>query len=125
MYFTQPEEVKISVTKSFVPPTKGGQLKKLLQQKELAMRPGGREDWAIQLIETAGKTLEKVLVNTDPFGGTQCPDVGGCLAARNKKNKIGCRRNNLGYKISCKKFPGAYLGETGENMNTRLKSHLT
>ena len=109
----------------FVPPTPGGNLRKLLQKKELDMRPGGREDWAIKIIETAGKSLERVLVKTDPFGGNKCPEVGGCLAANNKKNQIECRRNNVGYKIPCKKCPAAYFGETWENMHTRLKSHLS
>ena len=109
----------------FVPPTPGGQLRKLLQQKEMDMRPGGRENWGIKIIETAGKSLEKVLVKNDPFGGNKCQDGVECLAAKNPKNKIGCRRNNIGYQILCKKCEGAYIGETGENMHTRLKSHLS
>ena len=36
------------------------------------MRAG--EDYPIKIIETAGKTLEQTLVNTDPFGGNQCND---------------------------------------------------
>ena len=34
-------------------------------------------------------------------------------------------KNNVGYKIPCKLCPAAYLGETGENMHTRAKSHLS
>ena len=30
----------------------------------------------------------------------------------------------MGYKISCKLRKTSYLGETGENMHTRMKSHL-
>ena len=88
------------------------------------MRPGGRENWGIKIIETAGKTLENVLVKADPFHGNKCLDK-TCLPNKNPKNKISCRKNNVGYKISCKLCPGAYLGETGENMHTRAKSHLT
>jgi hypothetical protein len=33
-----------------------------MQKKEQLMRPGGRENWGIKIIETAGKTLENVLV---------------------------------------------------------------
>ena len=33
----------------FVPPTPGSELKKLLQQKEEEMRPGGREGWPIKI----------------------------------------------------------------------------
>ena len=88
------------------------------------MRPGGRENWPIKIIETAGKTLESVLVKSDPFNGNKCEDP-KCLPNKNKKNKISCRRNNIGYRIPCKLCPAAYLGETGENMHTRAKSHLT
>ena len=88
------------------------------------MRPGGRENWGIKIIETAGKTLENVLVKSDPFNGNKCLDK-TCLPNKNSKNKISCRKNNVGYKIPCKLCPGAYLGETGENMHTRAKSHLT
>ena len=73
------------------------------------MRQGGREDWGIKFIETAGKTIEKVLAKTDPFKGIICNEGVGCLASHNKKNKIGCRKNNIGYKISIKKMPrGVY-----------------
>ena len=44
---------------------------------------------------------------------------------KTQKNKILCRRNNVGYKIPCKLCPATYYGETGENMHTRAKSHLT
>ena len=47
--------------------TPGSQLQKTLQKKELGMRQGGREDWGIKFIETAGKTLEIVLVKADPL----------------------------------------------------------
>ena len=36
------------------------------------MRPGGREDWPIKIVETAGKSIECCLVTTDPFHGNQC-----------------------------------------------------
>ena len=34
-------------------------------------------------------------------------------------------KNNVGYRNPCKLCKAAYLGETGENMHTRMKSHLT
>ena len=93
------------------------------------MRPGGREDWPIKIIETSGKSLERCIVKTDPFNGNQCLDK-TCLPAQNKNNKISCRRNNIGYRIPCKICikegkNGIYIGETGENMHVRMKSHLT
>ena len=115
----------------FVPPTPGSELQKRMQKTELEMRPGGREKWPIRIIETAGKSLEKVLVKSDPLNGNTCSDK-SCLPNKNKSNKIGCRRNNVGYRIPCKLCVeegrargGVYIGETGENMHIRMKSHLT
>ena len=34
----------------FVPPTPGSELKKLMQAKEIDMRPGDRENWGIKII---------------------------------------------------------------------------
>ena len=45
---------------------------------------GGREEWPIKMIEMAGKTLERCLVNVDPFNGNQCSDK-SCLPAKNTK----------------------------------------
>ena len=108
----------------FVPPTPGSELKTKLQSIEKDMRPGGRENWPIRIIETSGKTLESVLVKADPFQGNKCLDP-KCLPNKNVKNTISCRRNNIGYRIPCKLCPASYLGESGENMHTRAKSHLT
>ena len=51
----------------FVPPTPKGELQKRMQLKE--RRAGGGEMWAIKIIETAGRPLEKAIVNSDPFWG--------------------------------------------------------
>ena len=93
------------------------------------MRPGGREEWPIRIIETSGKSLERCIVKTDPFNGNQCSDK-NCLPAQNPNNTISCRRNNVGYRIPCKLCiiedkNSVYIGETGENMHVRYKSHLT
>jgi hypothetical protein len=119
----------------FVPPTPNSSLQKLMQQKEKELRPGGRENFQIKIVETAGKPLERILVNTDPFGGNQCKDK-QCLPNRNPKNRISCRRNNVGYELRCKFCPwtggsgsepelnpARYFGETGENIHTRMKRH--
>ena len=44
---------------------------------------------------------------------------------KNPKTKLVAEKNNVGYKIPFKLCPAAYLGETGENMHTRAKSHLS
>ena len=71
-----------------------------MQQKEEETRVGGREVWPIKIIETAGRTLEQTLVNTDPFGGNLCSDP-KCLPSKDPKNKINCRRNTVCYRITC------------------------
>ena len=84
------------------------------------MRPEGRENQSIKIIETDGQTLENVLVKSDPFNGNKCFDL-KCIPNKNMKNHISCRKNNVDYKIPC---PAAYIGETGENMHTCAKSNL-
>ena len=71
----------------FVSPTPGSELKKIMQAKEIEMRPGGRDNWGIKTIETAGQTLENVLVKSDPFNGNKCLDK-KCIANKNIKNHI-------------------------------------
>ena len=70
-----------------------------MQEKEAEMRAGGREEFPIKIIETAGKTLERTLVNTDPFDGNKCTDA-KCEPNKNPRNKISCRRNGVCYRIS-------------------------
>ena len=120
----------------FVPPTPGSELKKLMQSKEEEMRTGGRETYPIKIIETAGKTLERALVNTDPFDGNKCGDV-KCIPSQNPKNKINCRRNGVCYRISCRSClmagrpadataylkSATYYGESAKNMHCRSKEH--
>ena len=120
----------------FVPPTPGSELKKLMQSKEEEMRTGGRETYPIKIIETAGKTLERALVNTDPFDGNKCGDV-KCIPSQNPKNKINCRRNGVCYRISCRNClmagrpadataylkSATYYGESAKNMHCRSKEH--
>ena len=119
----------------FVPPTPSSELQKLMQVMEKELRPGGRENFPKKIIETAGKPLERVLVINDPFDGNKCSDK-QCLPNRNPKNHISCRRNNVGYGLTCKIChwdggsgpepelnPATYLGETGENLHTRMKNH--
>ena len=122
----------------FVPPTPGSELKKQMQSKEEEMRAGGREEYPIKIIETAGKTLEQTLVNTDPFNGNQCNDV-KCEPRKNPKNKINCRRNGVCYRVSCLSCLRAgnpsdvsallkcssYYGESARNMHCRSKEHVS
>ena len=70
------------------------------------MRTGVKETYPIKIIETAGKTLERTLVNTDPFDGNKCGDE-KCVPSRNSKNKISCRGNDICYVISCRSCPRA------------------
>lgn len=115
----------------FVPPTPGSELVKLMQQKEKDMRPGGRENYAIKIIESAGNPIERMLVNVDPFNGNKCEDK-KCVLSKNSSNKIKCRKNNVGYQMECKiclkagmSSPATYFGETGRNGHTRMKEHVS
>ena len=121
----------------FVPPTPGSELKKHMQAKEEEMRAGGREGYPIKIIETAGRTLEQVLVNTDPFDGNKCTDE-KCEPNKNPANKINCRRNSVCYRVTCRLCLAAgraadvthlecacYYGQTGKNMHCRSKEHVS
>ena len=48
---------------------------------------GGRGNWLIKIIKTAGKTLEQTLIDKDPFNGNAFRDK-KCLPNKNSKNKI-------------------------------------
>ena len=121
----------------FVPPTPGSELKKQMQAKEEEMRAGGREGYPIKIIETAGKTLEQTLVNTDPFDGNKCTDE-KCEPNKNPANKINCRRNCVCYRVTCLLCLGAgrpsdvthlecacYYGQSAKNMHCRSKEHVS
>ena len=121
----------------FIPPTPGSKLKKMMQKKEEETRIGGRESWPIKIIETAGRTLEQTLVNTDPFNGNLCSDP-KCLPSKDPKNKINCRRNTVCYRITCLLCLRAglpahhdcyddaacYFGQSGKNAHCRIKEHV-
>ena len=85
----------------FVPPTPGGELKKRMQLKEKELRAGGRKDYPIKIIETAGRPLERAPVNSDSCNGNKCYDK-KCLVQSNTNNKINCRRNSVCYQMTCK-----------------------
>ena len=120
----------------FVPPTPGSELKKQMQAKEQETRAGGRESYPIKIIETAGRTLEQALVNTDPFDGNRCSDE-NCEPNKNPNNKINCRRNCVCYRVTCLLCLEAgrpadvthlecacYYGQTAKNMHCRSKEHV-
>jgi hypothetical protein len=104
-----------------------------MQCKEEESRAGGREAWPIKIIEMAGKTLERTLVNSDPFNGNVCSD-NKCLLNSNSDSKINYRRNCICYKITCMiclkdgksgDMSTCYYGESGKNMHCRAKEHLS
>ena len=99
---------------------------------------GGREVWPIKIIETAGRTLEQTLVNTDPFNGNLCSDP-KCLPSKDPNNKINCRRNTVCYRVTCRLCLRAglpahhdcyddaacYFGQSGKNAHCRIKEHVS
>ena len=117
----------------FVPPIPRARPKKMMQRKEEELRAGGREGWPMRIIETAGKTLEQTLVNTDPFNGNQCKDD-KCLVNSKSDSNINCRRNGVCYKITCMvhlvagkegELATCYFGESGKYMHYRCKEHVS
>ena len=107
-----------------------------MQQKEEELQKGGRESFPIKIIETAGKTLEQTLVDTDPFNGNECADQ-KCVVSNNpngNNNKINCMRNSICYLVTCLLCLQAeneglmatnYYGESGKNMHCRAKEHIS
>ena len=73
------------------------------------------------MLETVGKTLERVRLKVDHILGNTFLDPN---VFKKKGEKILCRRNNVGYRIPCILFSPAHLGETGENMHTRATSYV-
>ena len=65
-----------------------------MQQKEEELQKGGRESFPVKIIETAGKTLEQTLVDTDPFNWNECADK-KCVVSNNtnvNNNKTNCTK---------------------------------
>ena len=58
------------------------------------MRRGERENYLIQMIDSAGNILKIMLVNVNPFEGNKCDDV-NCVVKKN--SNINCRKNNVVY----------------------------
>jgi hypothetical protein len=92
---------------------------------EAQMRPGGRENHPIKIIETSGSTLEMLL---KPPAVKQMCAAQKCLARDSGDPKIGCRVNGIGYKLDCKHClldgrQSTYIGETGKNGHCRVLNH--
>ena len=109
----------------FVPYTPGSKLKQRLQKMEAQMRPGGRENHPIKIIETSGKTLEMLL---KPPAAKQMCAARKCLARDLGTPKIGCRVNGVGYKLDCRHClldgrRSTYIGESGKNGHCRILEH--
>ena len=95
------------------------------------MGPGCRKTYSIKMIEFAGNTLQRMLVNVDPFKGNKC-DVANCVVNKTAINKISCGKNNVGYKITFKlcllagePYYTEYYGETGKSMHCRCNEHVS
>ena len=112
-------------SKIFVPYTPGSKLKQRLQLMEAQMRPGGRENHPIKIIETSGKTLEVLL---KPPAAKQMCLARKCMARDTGTPKIGCRVNGVGYKLDCRHClldgrRSTYIGESGKNGHCRILEH--
>ena len=82
----------------FFPYTLRSKLKPRLKKMEAQMRPGGRENHPIKIIDTSGKTLEMLL---KPQAAKQICSAPKCFARVTGTPKIGCRVNEVGYMLDC------------------------
>ena len=109
----------------FLPYTPGSVLKRKLQKMEEQMRPGGRKNHPIKIIETSGNTLEMEL---KPPAKKQMCTSKKCLARDLGTPKIGCRVNGVGYSLNCRHClldgkRSTYIGETGKNGHCCVLNH--
>ena len=101
---------------------------------------GGREAFPIKIIETAEKTLEQMLVNTDPFDGNKCNDV-KCEPKKIRRTKsaagaiifvtgshvcCACRlEDQLTSPTISTAHCACYYGHSAKNMHCRSKEHVS
>ena len=103
--------------------TPGGDLARQLQ-KVISDNPGPVK---IKIQEQGGIQVSSKLQRTNPNRTKGCSS-NDCLTCKHGRGKGGeCRRNNVGYVLSCD-LCGAdevcYVGETGQNAYTRGLKHM-
>ena len=107
----------------FVPHTPGGQLAKMMRQKEAQNNQGRKIRFKI--IEKGGVTLDQKLRRSDPWAGGKCGRE-RCFPCMGDKGG-NCWREGVTYSLWCEKCGEAvacYKGETGRNSYTRGLEHL-
>ena len=106
-----------------VNPTPGGELAEQLQEV-LKKNPGPVK---IKIQEQGGTKVKNMLQKPNPTKTRGC-ESDDCIACKNGRGLGGeCRRNNVGYVLSCDECGAdevAYVGETGQNVYTRGLRHM-
>ena len=110
-----------------------GELAKQLKQREAELNKNSNE--RIKIIEKSGLKMEDNLVKKDPFPAKKCvgKELKKCFvcqsAGESSKNKISCRKNNVGYGLQChtcedRNIEKVYEGETARSARIRGYEHL-
>ena len=113
-------------TVMFVPRTKGGELAKLLKQKEEEL--GRVTSQRVRIVERFGERLEHILTKPDPFGDSKCEKTNCLMCLTSKKEGGRCKKTNLVYKIECticktQGREGVHWGETARSAQKRGGGH--
>ena len=111
-----------------MPRTPGGELAKLLKQKEEEV--GRITTHRIRIVEKNGEKLEHILTKPDPFGEEKCEKETCLLCLTDEKEKGKCKKKNIVYKIECKLClvkgeTGVYWGETARTAQLRGSEHVS
>ena len=98
--------------------TPGGQMAKLMRQKEAQNKQGRKIRFKI--IEIGGVTLDQKLRRSDPLSGGKCgrPRCFPCMGEKG----VNCWREGVTYSLWCEQCGekvACYKGETGRNSYTQ------
>ena len=112
----------------FVPRTRGGELTRRLQEKEMEISKFSLQ--TVKIIERNGDKLEGVLVRKDPIGETRCGRDDCFLCNTQRKEKGVCKNANVVYSITCNTCreegeESTYWGETARAPYWRGVEHMT
>ena len=120
-------EVRIASV-MFVPQTPGGTLAKLLRQEMDKLAP--TLGWKFKIEEKAGISVKDKVTKSNPWALDMCEDE-CCDPCQMSEKKVNCRKRNLVYETSCKRYSShetgggfVYIGETARNSRERLGDHM-
>ena len=100
----------------FVPATPGSVLKKrydnILKESKLN----------IKAVERSGTKLKNLLSRNNPFEKNKCREEDECFVCTTGKGN--CKKENVTYKLECKRCKYVYVGESARTGNYRGNQHI-